>query len=88
MSLVKTKNVCPACPVLSCPPQALLDARVPVLAFYFGLPDPPLLSKVQQAGVVTMGTATNKQEALQLLEAGIDCIVVQGMEAGGHRGTW
>jgi nitronate monooxygenase len=68
--------------------QALVDARVPILAFYFGLPDPALLSKVQAAGVYTMGTATNKQEALQLVAAGIDCVVVQGMEAGGHRGTW
>jgi nitronate monooxygenase len=61
---------------------------VPVLAFYFGLPDPALLSKVQAAGVVTMGTATNKQEALQLVAAGIDCVVLQGAAAGGHRGTW
>lgn len=69
-------------------PQALLDAAVPVLAFYFGLPDPALLSKVQAAGVYTMGTATNKQEALQLVAAGIDCVVLQGAAAGGHRGTW
>lgn len=61
---------------------------MPVLAFYFGIPDPQLLSKVQQAGVVTMGTATNVTEALQLVQSGIDCIVVQGSEAGGHRGTW
>lgn len=69
-------------------PQALLAARVPVLAFYFGLPDPALLAQVQAAGTYTMGTATNKQEALQLVAAGIDCVVVQGSEAGGHRGTW
>jgi nitronate monooxygenase len=68
--------------------QALLEARVPVLAFYFGLPDPALLAQVQAAGTYTMGTATNKQEALQLVAAGIDCVVVQGSEAGGHRGTW
>lgn len=80
---------CPTTPPKNTPAvQALLESKVPVLAFYFGLPDPALLSKVQRAGVLTMGTATNKQEALQLLAAGIDCIVVQGMEAGGHRGTW
>eukprot|EP00775_Hariotina_reticulata_P002724 gene2724-3021_t len=68
--------------------QVLLEEQVPVISFYFGLPDEALLTKVKASGAVTMGTATCLDEAQQLQAAGIECIVVQGSEAGGHRGTF
>lgn len=68
--------------------QVLLDEAVPVIAFYFGLPEQQLLSRIQAAGTFTMGTVTCLQEAQKLQAAGINAMVVQGSEAGGHRGTW
>jgi NAD(P)H-dependent flavin oxidoreductase YrpB (nitropropane dioxygenase family) len=50
--------------------QALLVEDVPVIAFYFGIPEQQLLSKIQAAGAFTMGTATCLQEAQKLQEAG------------------
>lgn len=67
--------------------QMLLDHKVPIISFYFGLPEPQLLSRIKAAGVYTVGTATCLQEAQYLEAAGISCIVAQGSEAGGHRGT-
>ena len=60
----------------------VLDERVPVLSFTFGIP--PL------GGVdcFTVGTATTVAEAVALAAAGVDAVVAQGFEAGGHRGTF
>lgn len=57
--------------------------RVPVLSFTFGIP--PLYGMDE---VVTMGTATRADEAVALERSGIDVVVAQGAEAGGHRGTF
>jgi nitronate monooxygenase len=56
--------------------------RVPVFSFTFGIP--------ALAGVdaLTMGTATTVAEAVALERAGVDAVVAQGYEAGGHRGTF
>jgi nitronate monooxygenase len=60
----------------------VVGERVPVLSFTFGIP--PL----DQVDAVTMGTATTAAEAVALQEAGVDAVVAQGSEAGGHRGTF
>ena len=67
---------------------ALLDARAPVFSFTFGLPSSSLLDECRRRGVRLVGTATTPQEAATLVEAGVDAIVVQGAEAGGHRGSF
>jgi nitronate monooxygenase len=59
------------------------DERVPVLSFTFGIPPLEGLD-----GVVLVGTATTPQEAAALERAGVDVVVAQGAEAGGHRGTF
>ena len=61
------------------------DERVPVFSFTFGIPDH---AAVRATGAVIMGTATTVAEARALADAGIDAIVLQGAEAGGHRGTF
>jgi nitronate monooxygenase len=61
------------------------EERVPVFSFTFGLPP---LDEVRAAGAVTMGTATTVEEAVELEAAGVDAVVAQGAEAGGHRGTF
>ncbi len=68
----------------------LAEFRPRVVSFHFGLPSPELLSSVraQQGGAVVMSTATTVEEARWLRDRGVDVIIAQGVEAGGHRGTF
>jgi nitronate monooxygenase len=65
----------------------VLEARPPVVSFHFGLPEPKLMKAVKDAGIFTISSATNVAEAKALEKGGVDAIVAQGFEAGGHRGT-
>jgi len=68
---------------------ALLLAEVPAaVSFHFGLPPVERIRALQDAGIVTLATATNVQEAKRIENAGVDAIVAQGVEAGGHRGVF
>lgn len=67
--------------------QVLLDARVRVVSFHFGVPRPHQVEALHAAGVLLLATATNVEEARALEAAGIDVLVAQGIEAGGHRGV-
>jgi nitronate monooxygenase len=64
------------------------DARPAVVSFHFGLPDPALLARVKAAGCRVMSSATTVEEALWLEARGVDAIIAQGHEAGGHRGIF
>ncbi|WP_425251622.1 NAD(P)H-dependent flavin oxidoreductase [Janthinobacterium sp. NFX145] len=66
----------------------LLEQRPAVVSFHFGLPTPQQVQALRQAGIYTMATATNPREALLIEQAGVDAIVAQGVEAGGHRGVF
>ena len=68
--------------------RVLLDARPKVVSFHFGLPPRETISALHRAGIVLFATATSVDEARAVVEAGIDVIVAQGFEAGGHRGTF
>lgn len=68
--------------------RMLLDTRPPVVSFHFGLPSADRILALRQDGIRTMATATNLQEAQRIEKAGIDVIVAQGIEAGGHRGLF
>jgi nitronate monooxygenase len=68
--------------------RMLLELRPAVVSFHFGLPSSERLAAFRQAGVFTMATATNLREAQAIEQAGIDAIVAQGIEAGGHRGMF
>lgn len=61
------------------------EERVPVFSFTFGIPD---FAEVKSAGATIVGTATTVGEARALEVAGVDVVVTQGWEAGGHRGTF
>jgi nitronate monooxygenase len=63
----------------------VVEDRVPVFSFTFGIPP---LDDVREAGAVIAGTATSPAEAVALERAGVDLVVAQGSEAGGHRGTF
>lgn len=68
--------------------EMLLDERPPVVSFHFGAPDPAWVAQLRAAGTVTLGCATTLKEAQLLQAVGIDAIVAQGYEAGGHRGVF
>ncbi|RTE67787.1 nitronate monooxygenase [Amphritea opalescens] len=60
--------------------------RPSVVSFHFGLPDAALLERVRRAGCKVLSSATTVAEALWLEQQGVDGIIAQGVEAGGHRG--
>jgi nitronate monooxygenase len=62
--------------------------RVPVVSFTFGCPDAAAIDRLHGAGVAVWVTTTTPAEAIAAAAAGADALVVQGVEAGGHRGTW
>ena len=68
--------------------RALIDAKVSVFSFIFGIPPKEILEECRAKGIVTIGTATTPDEAAALQEAGVDAIVASGFEAGGHRGSF
>lgn len=66
----------------------LVRTRPAVVSFHFGLPLPAQIEALHGAGCVLMATATSPHEARAIAAAGIDVIVAQGYEAGGHRGIF
>jgi nitronate monooxygenase len=72
--------------------QPLLDALVaaapPVVSFHFGLPSAQAIAALKGAGITLFASATTVAEAQAIEAAGIDVIVAQGTEAGGHRGVF
>lgn len=68
--------------------RMLLDTRPAIVSFHFGIPARDWIEAFRAAGIRTMATATNAEEAAAIEAAGIDAIVAQGIEAGGHRGMF
>ena len=66
----------------------VLDAGAAVVSFTFGCPSDAALDRVRARGAEVWLTVTSVGEAQQAVAAGADALVVQGAEAGGHRGTW
>ena len=67
---------------------AVEELRPEVVSFHFGLPDAALLKRVKQAGCVVLSSATTADEARWLEQRGVDAVIAQGSEAGGHRGIF
>lgn len=68
--------------------SALLELAPPIVSFHFGLPAADVLSALRERGIYLMATATSLEEARAIEAAGIDAVVAQGIEAGGHRGVF
>jgi nitronate monooxygenase len=68
--------------------RVLLDAKVPVFSFIYGIPPRDIMEECRANGIVTIGTATTPDEAAALEDAGVEAIVASGFEAGGHRGSF
>ena len=68
--------------------EVLAEFRPPVVSFHFGLPAPELLERVRAWGAKVLSSATTVEEARWLQEQGVDAVIAQGLEAGGHRGMF
>jgi nitronate monooxygenase len=68
--------------------DALEAFRPPVVSFHFGLPPQELLDRVRRVGAKILSSATTVAEARWLEARGVDAIIAQGVEAGGHRGMF
>jgi nitronate monooxygenase len=68
--------------------EVVEELRPAVVSFHFGLPAEPLLRRVRDAGCLIWSSATTVREARWLAERGVDAVIAQGAEAGGHRGMF
>jgi nitronate monooxygenase len=68
--------------------EAALDSGASAFSFTFGLVPQAAIEALRRRGMVVLGTATTVDEALALEASGVDAVVAQGSEAGGHRGTF
>jgi nitronate monooxygenase len=66
----------------------LVAERPKVVSFHFGLPAAERIDRLKQAGIVLLASATNLREAKACAAAGVDAVIAQGYEAGGHRGVF
>lgn len=68
--------------------RVVLAARPAVVSFHFGLPTPEQVAAFKAVGCLLLATATSLAEAEAAQRAGMDAVVAQGYEAGGHRGVF
>jgi len=66
----------------------LVETKPPVVSFHFGLPGADVIAALKATGAVLLATATSPEEARAVAAAGLDGVVAQGVEAGGHRGVF
>ena len=66
----------------------VLEVRPKIVSFHFGVPGADYIQALRQAGCVLMASATSLAEAQAVADAGIDIVIAQGWEAGGHRGIF
>ncbi|GAB4074896.1 nitronate monooxygenase [Barrientosiimonas marina] len=68
--------------------DVIIEEAIPIVTTAFGVLPPEMIARLKRHDVVLIGMATTLGEASELEEAGYDAIVAQGVEAGGHRGTF
>jgi nitronate monooxygenase len=66
----------------------LLEMKPEVVSFHFGLPEPGVVEAIKSAGIFILSSATTVAEARTLERRGVDAVIAQGTEAGGHRATF
>jgi len=66
----------------------VLEFKPKVASFHFGLPDKALMKRLKAAGILVIASATTAEEARWLEGEGVDAVIAQGAEAGGHRGMF
>jgi nitronate monooxygenase len=84
----------PAFPTSTRPPfdaemcDVVVELRPQVVSFHFGLPEKSLVDRLKAAGCMIFSSATTVMEARWLEDHGVDAVIAQGVEAGGHRGMF
>jgi nitronate monooxygenase len=78
----------PYCPDLSAQIEAALSLKPTVLTSHFNPFPKDIVREAKKAGILVGGSATTLEEALELESGGVDFVIAQGAEAGGHRGTF
>jgi nitronate monooxygenase len=68
--------------------DVIAEFKPPIVSFHFGLPSPELMARVRSWGAKILSSATTVDEARWLEAQGVDAIIAQGLEAGGHRGIF
>ena len=68
--------------------DALVSSKPEIVSFHFGLPSENIVQTLKSAGIQIMCSATTVEEARFLEVNGVDLVIAQGIEAGGHRGTF
>ncbi|RVT76516.1 nitronate monooxygenase [Flavobacterium sufflavum] len=68
--------------------EAIIDENIKILSFTFGNLDNDSINTLKNHGIVLIGNCTSEKEAQLLINSGIDIISLQGIEAGGHRGSF
>ncbi|WNS78540.1 nitronate monooxygenase [Domibacillus sp. DTU_2020_1001157_1_SI_ALB_TIR_016] len=68
--------------------SVIIEEKVPVCSFTFGIPSKEVIAELKQHNIILIGTATTVREAIENEKLGMDMVVVQGSEAGGHRGNF
>jgi nitronate monooxygenase len=68
--------------------RVFVEEKPAIVSFHFGLPSKEYIDALRNAGIKLIASATNLREAEQVVAAGMDAIVAQGIEAGGHRGIF
>lgn len=68
--------------------DAIIEENCKIVSFTFGNLDTSSIEKLKSNGVILIGTCTSAHEAVELEKSGIDILCVQGLEAGGHRGSF
>jgi nitronate monooxygenase len=68
--------------------EVVEELKPEIVSFHFGLPEQALLKRVKAAGCLVLSSATTVKEAVWLEQHGVDAVIAQGAEAGGHRGMF
>jgi len=68
--------------------EVFLEEKPAIVSFHFGLPSRETVAELKKAGIKLFASATNLKEAADVAQAGVDAIIAQGIEAGGHRGVF
>jgi nitronate monooxygenase len=68
--------------------EILLEERVPVFSIGLGLPSRELVDRFHNEGITVIAMAATVEDCIQLSASGVDAVVAQGSDAGGHRSTW
>jgi nitronate monooxygenase len=68
--------------------NAVVELKPRVVSFHFGLPEAAFVDRLKAAGCLIFSSATTVAEARWLEERGVDAVIAQGLEAGGHRGMF